>query len=208
MLPLSTHPKKGLLAGWEGLQESARRQPSPFSSALPPWSGGLDRKDVLRRKWSCCLAFVTSIPGRSGKGPSRDLRAAASPAKLQPRLLGTGRPFCACASRVAPPSARRPRLPPILKVSVSGPTGFQPRGDHDAFLIRTPYRAAAMGPARPRVRLWQETDPHRARGDFAGTTGARGTRAQSSSSCPAAASNSIPSLSFGNEISLSFFLTG
>lgn len=58
---------------------------------------------------------------RRAAGPGRPARARAA--------WGTGRPSCACAARLAPRSAGRIRVPPILKARLSGPSRLGWRGN-------------------------------------------------------------------------------
>lgn len=83
--------------------------------------------------------------------PRRALRL--SPREHRPR--GTRRPFCACAARLAPPSALRTPLPPNLKARLSGPTGPRRPMDTAGVKKRSPgargghRRAAATAGLQP-----------------------------------------------------------
>lgn len=88
------------------------------------------------------------------RGSDRGDRGAAGappgPAR-EPGRRDAGRPFCACAARLAPPWVRRTRIPPNLKARFSGPTGSG-GGERKSFLPSRNLRqgAATAGCAWPR----------------------------------------------------------
>lgn len=103
------------------------------------------KEQVRRKRPRPPLSFTVSSSTRSRSDPRRALRL--SPREHRPR--GTGRPFCACAARLAPPSAPRTPLPPNLKARLSGPTGPRRPMDSAGSQKRSPGARVAIAGLRP-----------------------------------------------------------
>ena len=144
---------------------------------LPSQLGSIHRKDGLKRKRPFSpLYFLTSSIPRTAKSCSPALRLGSrrgvrpGPAR-EPRPRGTGRPFCACAARLAPLSAPRTPLPPILKARFSGPSRLGRRGNE--VVSPSPDALASRGDSR--VRATSQGGPRPAEAFPPGWTPRRGS---------------------------------
>lgn len=187
-------PKKSssvLMPGREGTGRPPKENDLPLPAALPSRSGSLYQKRTLRRRRPLSLSlFCTSSSPRRAKSHRADLggrwRRGGRPGPArEPRPRGTGRPFCACAARRAPPSARRIRIPPNLKARCSGPTGLGRRGNEVGSPKLDPVasggdsgvRVASRGGPPSRPRLLHRARHRRGRGAATGLWAASSARA-------------------------------
>lgn len=126
-------------------------------------TASLGRQRRVPRQGKVRGSVPLSVPFQVGPR-STSPRSSERASERWPR--GPGRPFCACATHLAPPPARRTPLPPNLNASSSGRAGLprptDPAGLPNHSSGRRAARAAGLQPRDAAFSLKSSTSKDRA----------------------------------------------